>query len=338
MKQVTRGCVTSNSGAADPVAVADADLVVGHPLDGEVLAELAGDEVVAAEHLRPVLVGRPVVDVDGAMLAAVADQVGLAVAVDVQAAHAPPARHRRLEDRRPHRAAPPPNSRGSPTLTEISCISQPSNLVMPVRYRTISSNHRIELRWYQELCWRRGTQPPLVGGATRARPGQYRVAGDGVWHDGLADRSGHEQWLRANGLAGAVSPAARHALVQARDAIRASLERPGPAARTVTRQHPRSRSHSRAGRRDRYARAAGDRARVARAVARRTQPPRVARRASRTRPPVRQSRLRALVPRHDPLGDSPLVLDDGLRKPSEGPTPLPAATSRLTARASRPLL
>ena len=55
---------------------------------------------------------------------------------------------------------------------------------------------------------------------------------NGVWHDGLADRSGHEQWLRANGLAGAVSPAARHALVQARDAIRASLERPGPAART----------------------------------------------------------------------------------------------------------
>ena len=40
-------------GAADPVAVADADLVVVQPLDGEVLAELPVDEVVAARARAP---------------------------------------------------------------------------------------------------------------------------------------------------------------------------------------------------------------------------------------------------------------------------------------------
>jgi predicted RNA-binding Zn ribbon-like protein len=53
---------------------------------------------------------------------------------------------------------------------------------------------------------------------------------NGVWQDVLADRPGHEQWLQENGLAGPATPAARRALVQARDAIRATLERPGPTA------------------------------------------------------------------------------------------------------------
>src|SRR5829696_1810709 len=41
------------------------------------------------------------------MLAAMSDQVGLAVAVHVQPLHAASTRHRRLEDRRPHGAAAP---------------------------------------------------------------------------------------------------------------------------------------------------------------------------------------------------------------------------------------
>src|SRR4051812_36742830 len=36
-------------GAADPVAVPDADLVVAQPVDGEVLAELPVDEIVSFE-------------------------------------------------------------------------------------------------------------------------------------------------------------------------------------------------------------------------------------------------------------------------------------------------
>jgi predicted RNA-binding Zn ribbon-like protein len=53
-------------------------------------------------------------------------------------------------------------------------------------------------------------------------------AENGAWRDVLADRAGHERWLRENDLTGPVGPAARRALLQARDAIKATLERPGP--------------------------------------------------------------------------------------------------------------
>jgi predicted RNA-binding Zn ribbon-like protein len=48
--------------------------------------------------------------------------------------------------------------------------------------------------------------------------------------DVLANRSGHEQWLRENELPGPSTAATRWALLLARDKIRAALERPGPAA------------------------------------------------------------------------------------------------------------
>jgi hypothetical protein len=41
-------------GGADPVAVADADLVVARSFDREVLAKLSVDEVVSAEFAFPV--------------------------------------------------------------------------------------------------------------------------------------------------------------------------------------------------------------------------------------------------------------------------------------------
>jgi hypothetical protein len=73
-------------GLADAVAVADADLVVGQPVDGEVLAEVAVAEVVPAEVLLPVPVRVELVDQHRALLAAAPGQVALAVAVDVEAA------------------------------------------------------------------------------------------------------------------------------------------------------------------------------------------------------------------------------------------------------------
>src|SRR6185312_1571313 len=76
-------------GVADAVAVADADLVVAEPLDGEVLAELAELEVVPVEVLLPVPVRLDLVDEHRALLAAVPVEVALAVAVDVQPAHHP---------------------------------------------------------------------------------------------------------------------------------------------------------------------------------------------------------------------------------------------------------
>jgi predicted RNA-binding Zn ribbon-like protein len=49
------------------------------------------------------------------------------------------------------------------------------------------------------------------------------------WRDVLANRSGHEEWLRENDLPGPSTAAARRALLQTRDTISAALERPGPA-------------------------------------------------------------------------------------------------------------
>ncbi len=69
---------------ADAIAVADAHLVVVEPVDGEVLTELAEDEVVAVELLAPIAVRVELVHVHGALLAPVPGEIALAVAVDVQ--------------------------------------------------------------------------------------------------------------------------------------------------------------------------------------------------------------------------------------------------------------
>ncbi len=81
-------------GLADPVPVADAHLVVGQAVDGQVLAEAAVAEVVPPEMLLPVPVGVDLVDQHGPLLATVPGEVALAVAVDVE-----PADHGRAVDR-----------------------------------------------------------------------------------------------------------------------------------------------------------------------------------------------------------------------------------------------
>ena len=48
--------------------------------------------------------------------------------------------------------------------------------------------------------------------------------------DVLAHRSGHEQWLRENDVPGPSTAAARRALLQTRETIRAALESPGAVA------------------------------------------------------------------------------------------------------------
>ena len=61
-------------------------LVVGQPLDGEVFAELAVLEVVTAEPPSPEFVGLALVDKHSANFAAMAVEIALPVAVDVQLA------------------------------------------------------------------------------------------------------------------------------------------------------------------------------------------------------------------------------------------------------------
>ena len=94
-------------GGADPEAVADADLVVAQPIDGEVLAELSMDEVVPSELALPVAVGLDLVDEDGALLATVPAQVALPVPVYVEPAHAPRTGDGVLEDAGEDGLAPP---------------------------------------------------------------------------------------------------------------------------------------------------------------------------------------------------------------------------------------
>src|SRR5262249_24085825 len=70
--------------AANPITVADADLVVRQSLHREVLAELSKHEVVSPELPFPIAIGIDLVDENGPALATVTLQISLAVAVDVQ--------------------------------------------------------------------------------------------------------------------------------------------------------------------------------------------------------------------------------------------------------------
>ena len=92
---------------ADPVAVADADLVVAQPLHREVLAELPVDEVASSQLVLPVAIGVDLVDEDGPLLAAVPGEITLAVAVHVEPADAARAADGVLEDAREHGLALP---------------------------------------------------------------------------------------------------------------------------------------------------------------------------------------------------------------------------------------
>ena len=70
--------------AADPVAIANAHLVVGESVHSEVLAELSVHEVVSSKFVFPVPVRVDLVDEHRALLAAVTGQITLTIPVDVE--------------------------------------------------------------------------------------------------------------------------------------------------------------------------------------------------------------------------------------------------------------
>ena len=74
-------------GVSDAVAVTDADLGVGQSGDGEVFPEMTGREVVTIQIGLPELVRFSLINHDRALLAAVAGEVALAVALDIDAPH-----------------------------------------------------------------------------------------------------------------------------------------------------------------------------------------------------------------------------------------------------------
>src|SRR5947199_2692812 len=80
-----------NHCAPNPIAIADAHLVVGQPFDGEILAELSIAEVASIEIGLPIAIGLYLVNKDGPMLATVPHKIPLAITVDVEPLHHTPA-------------------------------------------------------------------------------------------------------------------------------------------------------------------------------------------------------------------------------------------------------
>ncbi len=89
------------------ITVADADLVVGKAIHGQVFTELTVLEVVALQLFLPVTVGVELVDHHGPVLPAVACEVSLAVSVQIQAPRHHPARDGFLPDAGVHQLALP---------------------------------------------------------------------------------------------------------------------------------------------------------------------------------------------------------------------------------------
>ena len=83
----------------DTVSIADAHLVIGKSLDGEVFSELTERKVVAAQKALPVMVRIHLVNEYGAVLPSVTREIGLAVTSNIELAHHLPSRDRTLPNR-----------------------------------------------------------------------------------------------------------------------------------------------------------------------------------------------------------------------------------------------
>ena len=94
-----------HAGTADLEDVADVDLILEHPIDGEVLPELGMAEVLTMELLLPVLVVLDRVDVHGTIGPAVAFEIGLLISDQVELAEVDTALDGLLEDSRGRSAA-----------------------------------------------------------------------------------------------------------------------------------------------------------------------------------------------------------------------------------------
>ncbi|ESY81024.1 hypothetical protein X740_10925 [Mesorhizobium sp. LNHC221B00] len=71
-------------GAPNPVAIADAHIMIRQAIDCEVLAKLSVGKIVAAQLALPIPVGFRLIDQNGPLLAAVPCHISLSVAIDVE--------------------------------------------------------------------------------------------------------------------------------------------------------------------------------------------------------------------------------------------------------------
>ncbi|GHD65254.1 hypothetical protein GCM10010317_064910 [Streptomyces mirabilis] len=116
-------------GLSDAVAVPDADLVVRQAVDGEVLTELAGTQVVAPQLFRPEAVRVELVHQHRPLLTAVPAQISLPVPVDVQPSHHPRPGNRVLVDAGVNGPAMPGNVFRHP---DIHCCQRGHHATSPV--------------------------------------------------------------------------------------------------------------------------------------------------------------------------------------------------------------
>src|SRR4051794_27893123 len=92
---------------ANPITVADAHGRIGHPLDREVLAELAVDEVGPFQLLLPITIRFDLVDEDGSLLTPVPSEIALTVSIHIHPPGPTAAPHRILPDPGVYSAAIP---------------------------------------------------------------------------------------------------------------------------------------------------------------------------------------------------------------------------------------
>ena len=81
---------------ANPVAIANAYLLVRQAVDGEILPELPVGEVVSTKLQLPIMIGVDLIDEDGPVFASMAGEVALPVAIDIEAPGQPGATDRVL--------------------------------------------------------------------------------------------------------------------------------------------------------------------------------------------------------------------------------------------------
>src|SRR5215471_16848628 len=81
------------------IAIANADLVIRKSLDGEVFSELAKSKIVAPQKAFPIMIRIHLVDEYGALLPAVAGEIGLRITIDIELAHHAPSINGTFPDR-----------------------------------------------------------------------------------------------------------------------------------------------------------------------------------------------------------------------------------------------
>ena len=149
--------------AADPVAVANKDLCVGQPIDREIFAEIAMNEVRPAKMIGPVTIGIELVDHEGALLAAVACQIGLSIAGQIEPSREDAPFDRLFPDRGADDFSPPRHVTRQPDIDRHDDIHlEPPPVPMRVLFNSTQS-------YWRDIVDARVPSHPILTGTRRVR-------------------------------------------------------------------------------------------------------------------------------------------------------------------------